>query len=431
MGARKLKYHTLPGQMGLPLDLPGEHYQLLHHEQRGVVIYWSALAESSADRWLKLKPGDPRIPDLFRSSESKEDRFITVNEFDGWRYIRLLRSLRACYVDLDDNEDMYSVLDRLADAQMPGPSLVVWSGSGMHIYWLLDPLPAKCLPVWQRIQDKLIATLKPVGADAAAKDCTRLLRIVGSRNKGEEVHALVLDGHRWGLRQLAFEVLGSDGKGRKPAEIRDIRARRKSPDRAIQGSIYARWHLVFQDLVMVAGHHHNNIPEGYRDKWLFLAGVALSWFTHAQGVEDEIVSIGQQNTDLASPEIRAAIQPSLKRAMQAASGQKIEWQGQKFDPRYRFRRQTLYDWIGDLIPDSLLPKMRAIIPFDEGCKRKKGRNSARYATSYTGQGVRASNEEKRATARLLRAQGHTYRAIADEVGVSVSVIHSWCKNGVR
>lgn len=57
---------------------------------------------------------------------------------------------------------------------------------------------------------------------------------------------------------------------------------------------------------------------------------------------------------------------------------------------------------------STLPKIRAIIPDDEADSRKKGRDSARYATSYTGQGVRgASNEEKRATARLMRAQGHT------------------------
>lgn len=431
MAAHKLKYHTLPGQMGLPLDMPGEHYQLLHHEQRGVVIYWSALADSSADRWIKLKPGDPRIPEIFRGTESKEDRFITVNEFGGWRYIRLLRSLRANYVDLDDHEDLYEALDRLADARMPGPSLVVWSGTGMHFYWLLDPLPPKCLPVWQRIQDRLIATLRPIGADAAAKDCTRLLRVVGTKNKGEEVHGLVLDGHRWSLRQLAFEILGTDGKGQKPAEIRDIRARRASPDKAIQGSIYARWHLVFQDLLAISTHYGHHIPEGYRDKWLFLAGVALSWFTHAQGIEDEIVSLGHQHTDLDLPEIRQAMQPTLKRAMHAADGHKIEWQGQKIDPRYRFRRQTLYDWIGDLIPASLLPKMRAIIPDDEANRRDKARNRAtegRYATNYTGQGVRASNEEKRVTARLLRAQGHTYRAIADELGVSHPTIIKWCGN---
>nr|MDD2705350.1 hypothetical protein [Acidocella sp.] len=311
------------------------------------------------------------------------------------------------------------------------PNIVVWSGSGLHLYWLLEPLPPKCLPVWQRCQDALIRALKPLGADSAAKDCTRLLRVVGTRNRGEEVQAIVLDGHRWALRQIAFEILGTEGK--KKAEVRDIRARRTSPDKAIQGSIYARWHLVFQDLLAISSHYGHSIPEGYRDKWLFLSGVALSWFTQAEGIEDEIIGLAHKHTDLAQPEIRQAMQPTLKRAMLAASGHKIEWQGQKIDPRYRFRRQTLYDWIGDLIPASLLPKMRAIIPDAEADRRDKARNrvtEGRYATNYTGQGVRASNEEKRATARLLRAQGQSYRAIASELGVSVRSAHTWCKDGV-
>jgi hypothetical protein len=422
--------HTLPGQLGLPLDLPGEHYNLLHCDQRGIAIHWSALA-AAGQRWIKLKPNDPRIPDLFRHDKGKNDTFISVNEFDGWRYIRLLRSLRAFYVDLDDHLDLYQALDALSDARLPGPNMAVWSGTGMHLYWLLEPLPPKCLPVWQRCQDALIRALKPLGADSAAKDCTRLLRVVGTRNRGEEVQAIVLDGHRWALRQIAFEILGTEGK--QKAEVRDIRARRTSPDKAIQGSIYARWHLVFQDLLAISSHYGHSIPEGYRDKWLFLSGVALSWFTHAEGIEDEIIGLAHKHTNLAQPEIRQAMQPTLKRAMQAASGHKIEWQGQKIDPRYRFRRQTLYDWIGDLIPASLLSKMRAIIPDTEADRRDKARNRAtegRYATNYTGQGVKASNEDKRATARLLRAQGQSYRAIASELGVSVRSAHTWCKDGV-
>ena len=38
----------------------------------------------------------------------------------------------------------------------------------------------------------------------------------------------------------------------------------------------------------------------------------------------------------------------------------------------------------------------------------------------------ASNEEKRANARLMRIDGMTIRAIADELGVSKSVVNNWC-----
>jgi hypothetical protein len=419
--------HPFPVYLGQEIDAL-DHYGLLHHDQRGVAIHWERMA-AAGQQWKKLKPNDPRIPDIFQHDQGKEDTFITVNEFDGWRYIRLLRSLRSLYTDLDDQTDVYAVLDRLAEFRVPDPSLIVASGTGLHLYWPLEPLPPQALPVWQRCQDALIRILKPLGADSAAKDCTRVLRVVGTRNKGVEVRGLVLDGARWSLHEIADKILGErkpQGKG----QVRDIRAKRTSPDKAIQGSIYARWHLVYRDLLRISEYHGHHIPEGYRDKWVFLAGVALSWFTHAQGIEDEIVGLGRKHTDLDLPEIRQAVQPTLKRALQAAEGHLIEWQGKQVDPRYRFRRQTLYDFIGDLIPDGLLPKMRAIVPDDEARRRDKARDrvkEGRYATHNTGAGVRASNEQKRATARLMRSTGKSYREIAAELGVSLGIVHLWCR----
>jgi hypothetical protein len=425
--------HPLPGQLGLQLDLPGGHYDLLHREQRGVVLHWER--QASGRQWIKLKPGDPAIPEILRADRGKEDAFISVNEFDGWRYVRLLRSLRALYVDLDEQTNVYEVLDVLSAARIPAPGLIVSSGSGLHLYWLLEPLPPQALPVWQRCQDALIRILKPLGADSACRDCTRVLRLVGTKNKGEDVKALVLDGQRWSLRQIAFEILGTEGRGKKPqAEVRDIRAKRKTPDRAIQGSIYGRWHIVYQDLLRISERHGHRIPEGYRDKWLFLAGVALSWFTHPQGVEDEILGLGRDHTDLDGREIAHAADPSVKRALQAAEGHKLSWSGQQVDPRYRFKRQTLYDWIGGLIPDDLLPSMRAIIPDEEARARDKARQSARnrakegrYATNYTKTGVRACNEQKRATARLMRDMGRSCREIGAELGVSYQTVIRWTR----
>jgi hypothetical protein len=132
--------------------------------------------------------------------------------------------------------------------------------------------------------------------------------------------------------------------------------------------------------------------------------------------------------------MRQALDPSLKRALQAATGHKLSWNGGQYDPRYRFRRQTLYDWLCDLIPPDLLPEMRAIIPNEEAARREKERQSARdrakegrYATNYTKTGVRACNEQKRATARLMRAAGKSYREIAAELGIGLKTAYRWCR----
>jgi hypothetical protein len=158
--------------------------------------------------------------------------------------------------------------------------------------------------------------------------------------------------------------------------------------------------------------------------------VALSWFTHPQGIEDEILSLGRDHTDLDEPEMRQAFDPSLKRALQAAEGHKLSWFGQQVDPRYRFRRQTLYDWLGGLIPPDLLPAMRAIIPDEEARARDKARDRAkegRYATNYTKGGVMACNEQKRATARLMRSMGKSYPEISRELQISLDTAYRWCR----
>lgn len=430
--ARSRIIHPVFGQLALGVERPEDHYQMLHAGQFATALVWER--HKPKDHWIKLNPDDPDIPDVLRAIQGNEDAFLTPNEFYGWRLVRLLASLRACYVDLDGCTDYEEVRDTLLANRIPEPSAFNFSGRGLHLYWLLEPLPPKALPVWQRVQDELIRVLAPLGADPAAKDCTRVLRVCGSYNSknGEEVRGCILDGHRWSLRQLAFEVLGRDGKGKKPAEVRDIRTKRKTPDKAIQGSIYARWHLVFLDLMAISAHHDHNIPTGYRDKWLFLVGVALSWFTHPQGIEDEILSLGRENTQLDPSEIVVANKTTIQRALDAAAGEKIQWRGQEVDPRYRFRRQTLYEWLAPIIPAGILPKLRAIIPNDVARERDKARNRAiegRYSDNYTKQGVRASNQEKRAQAQRMRDAGATFREIADELGVSHPAVIKWCGCG--
>lgn len=427
MAARSRSLHPIHGQLDLDMCRVEDYFQMLHNGQHGIVLSWERHKPKNC--WLKLKPGDPRIPEILQSFQGKEDIFLTPNEFRGWRLVRQLDSLRACYVDVDGCADLELVLDTLAENRQPWPNAVLFSGRGLHLYWLLEPLPPQTLPVWQRIQDELIRVLAPIGADPSAKDCTRVLRVSGSLNSknGEEVRGRILDGHRWSLRQLAFEVLGRDGKGKKPAEVRDIRTKRTTPDKAIQGSIYARWHLVFLDLMAISAHHGHNIPAGYRDKWLFLVGVALSWFTHPQGIEAEILSLGRENTQLDPSEIVVANKTTIQRALDAAAGEKIQWRGQEVDPRYRFRRQTLYEWLAPIIPAGLLPKLRAIIPNEIARGREYSRKKARYSDHYTKQGVRASNQEKRAQAQSMRDAGASYREIATELGIATRTAEKWCK----
>lgn len=407
---------------------PESHFELLHREAHGTVVVWEKLLGKNV--WTKLHPGDAGVPEFLGGLSGRKDVFLTVNEFDGWNLTRLLRSLRALYVDLDREVWLEFVFEALCEAGLPEPSVVVESGRGMHLYWLMEPTPPRALPIWQEMQDKLFEALRPLGADPRAKDCTRLLRMVGTENGkwGKEVKGTSCRGFHWPFSSLRFEILGERKPRKKPERgggSKERRVPRKSS--AACGSIYAWWHVVFEDLFRMA-EYWGTIPEGHRDEWLFLVGVALSWFSSAEALRNELVSAAKTFTPgLRTPEITKVAKLIQRRAEAVGRGETVEWMGEQVDPRYRFRRSVLYSRLRDLIPDDLLGRMRAIIPDALAKERKSERDEARYEDHYTGEGVRVSNEDKRASAHLMGAQGRSIREIAGELGVGKSTVFDWLK----
>jgi len=375
----------------LPFDSGHNHYDALHNGAHGTAILWE---KSGAGRWHKLAPGDAHIPALMAAQAGQSDRFISVNEFHGWRLVRLLKSLRALYIDIDGSTDLEHARELLRDARLPNPTAAVWSGRGLHLYWMHDPLPAKALPVWQRCQDALHAALAPMGADAKAKDCTRVLRLLGSVNSrsGDTVHGRVLDPQPYGWQHLADEILGSRIV-RVPGEVRSFAAAQaRRGERAYTGSIYDWWHTVYQDLLRIGeGHLLGGVPEGYRNDWLFLSAVALSWFAHPQTIAAELKAQARAWTPgLSASEVASALKQPLLRAQRAAAGERVEWHGQERDPRYWYRRSTLLEHMAPIIrPDMGL---RAIITDDERAQHRREIEQARSPRDRVAEGRYATKK---------------------------------------
>jgi hypothetical protein len=121
-----------------------------------------------------------------------------------------LRYLCACYCDIDFYKDglnltyeeaMATVRDRVADGTLPAFSVVVHSGRGLWLLWLLhdekDPASAHLgaypdnwhnhLQLHGRINQAIGRRLSAIGADLAATDAARYIRLPGSfRNDTEE-----------------------------------------------------------------------------------------------------------------------------------------------------------------------------------------------------------------------------------------------------
>jgi len=76
-------------------------------------------------------------------------------------------------------DQLLRVLD---EHSLPRPSYALASGRGLHLKWLTEPLPSQAMPRWKACMRKLCDLLAPWGADQNARDCSRVLRPIGSWN---------------------------------------------------------------------------------------------------------------------------------------------------------------------------------------------------------------------------------------------------------
>ena len=407
-----------------------QHFECIHGAldapREGIAFLWNRPLAHGA--WKKIKPNSPleRSFSLLKESQGEEDCFFSVNTFSGWRRAPLLKTLNACYVDLDwgrplRSSDHQAILSFLEEAELPAPSLIMETGRGAHLYWLLEPTPARALPIWQAIEDRLIDALRPIKADPAVRDCTRMLRLAGSVNgkNGAYVKGYQRDGMRWHIDALAQAVLGDvPAVQARPAYQRGAQAR------SVRSQGPHRWLAVLNDLVRI-GRDWKKIPSGHRDQWLFLCAVSVSWFASPDSIEAEVSALAQQFTNLKDTEIKKAVHCALERARKAERGEKGFWQGTACDPRYRFKRETLHRLMAPLIRGSLKDAMRALMTEAQALARKTERDAARWAGAYTKSGFRKENEASVEEAGVLRAAGWRMEDIARKLAVSCSTVKRW------
>jgi len=353
-----------PEQQPLPLDTPVDWHERLHGaQQRGTVVLWHPRQRPAHS---KIEPDHP-IGQILQQQAGQNDVFATPCEFYGWRLVRLLKRLRACYVDVDqpDTDPMVlfeTCMSRLEHARIPPPTFVVHSGGGLHLYWVLEtPVSEKALPYWQAIQRYLREAL---AGDRKASDAARALRIPGTRNAkrgGVEARGQIVSDELWTLDDLGREVLPLSR-----AECRDIRAesaRRERRPPATTRGIASWWYRVYRDIIRIQEHWwFGGVAEGHRDEMLFLSSVALSYFTQASTLKAEIASTARTLTPtLTTAQVRTYTQTVVQRALLEA--QEVDAEGHPRDPskhRYWMKRTTLRERLHDLILPEIEPELTGL-----------------------------------------------------------------------
>jgi hypothetical protein len=96
------------------------------------------------------------LKDVIEQYEGQPDIYISDNTFYlPFRRTNYIRHLRALYIDLDILKDTTYTIDeaykeimRLSDSdEIPLPFLVVCSGRGLHLYWIINNAPKQAIPL--------------------------------------------------------------------------------------------------------------------------------------------------------------------------------------------------------------------------------------------------------------------------------------------
>lgn len=320
--------------------------------------------KSPAGGWSEKPVLAKELPDYLRYYYPKtDDVFITQNRFiERRRKIESLLQIDAIWSDIDyykhpDLADLHPmlVLERaleiLTREKIPEPTISISSGRGLYLIWLIEPIDAAEVVRWNRVQKKLQQVLSEIKSDSKSLPASQVLRLPGTRNtkNGRIVETISNGNTLWNFDDLYSEII--DESEPKPEIITPKKSVKNfTLEKTKRGGTFARrnwnaatlWAGRFYDLRTLKTHRWpNGIPEGYRDIFLYLSSVALSWIVEPGQIRPEITALARSCINWNDKETLYSMKNSIERSIQAAKGETIKWNGAEIDPRYRFKSKTI------------------------------------------------------------------------------------------
>ncbi|MGO5066897.1 DNA-binding response regulator [Clostridium sp. LCP25S3_F8] len=192
---------------------------LLHEKDDGYIT----IAVKKQDKWIQYHYDEDELKKNIGKvlSIDKIDIYISANSFyKPFRRIENIRKLNSLYIDLDyyslknfkgltTEQIIWQLEHDYFKIKVPEANFIVLTGRGIAIYWLIDPVPYKALPLWNAVQKHFLKELKEIGADEKSIDSARVMRLSGSINQRNlnTSELLVYKEDRYILREIQEEYL--------------------------------------------------------------------------------------------------------------------------------------------------------------------------------------------------------------------------------
>jgi DNA-binding CsgD family transcriptional regulator len=434
----------------------------LYHEfdSRSFLAVCTEDAFGNFNQWC-VKPKDlPAYLEFIEADTAKLNVWISMGEFSkpNRRIVNLTR-MGLCFLDLDTykseakdwpREQVIAKIHELCrSAGIPSPSLIVFSGRGYQIKWVLSSyLPRDALPRWNVVQGLLLKLFEPLGADPAAKDAARILRLVGTTNlkSGNLVEVVYHQGRSLDttpsvdFEQLSNALLPLD-RQRKPTAKSKAKATTHGPLRLVSSSADAKklWRGIhtgrlalarLDDLRKLAALR-GGIGEGMRNTYLLVVAcqMALCGMIYPARFTKEVRSLQAEISKDPQWLRDTSLLGSLQARVDAHNrGEKIEYNGKEVTPIYTYRTSTIINLLS--ITRAEQEQLKTLISSDLATERDTLRTRAKRRAA----GVKERSEylagiqDKHAQAVALKAQGLSVTAIAQQLGMSRPTVYTALKN---
>lgn len=286
---------------------------------------------------------------------------------------------------------------------IPIPNLIIDSGRGLYLIWLIEPVPYMELPLWKAVEEYIYSQLKEFGADRMALDPTRVLRVPGSINSKSNTMVKILETNEYvhKLREIQTEYLPDIPRHQKNKSSAPKKKGR--PKKVVylfnERSLYlAR----ITDLVKLCELRNYDL-EGEREMILFLYRYYLNYF-----FEDRQKAL-EDTLELNEMFVKPLLTKEVTKATESA--EKVYKEKNK---DYKYKNETLIELLQ--ITEDEQKYMTTIISKNEYKRRDRVYQKNRYLEKLKLDGKMTKQEELnslREKIKVLREQGLKNKDVAE------------------
>lgn len=377
------------------------YVELMHRNSKG----WITKAEISNNTYSQWHY---KYLELVQQDLEKENVYISLNTFySTYRRLEYLKELKAHFIDLDIHKIGFTKEQVLMNLEsnyfnktIPKPSLIVDSGRGLYLIWLINSVPSKALPLWKAVEEYLYKSLKDLGADRIALDATRVLRVPGSINTKSNTMVEVLEefDYVYDLREIQNEYL---------PELKETKKKGRPYKTVFIHRERSLYYARIQDITKLCSLREYDL-KGHRELILFLYRYWLCSFT--EDIEKALNDVLELNREFILPLQENEVIRATRSAEKVYLSQ---------DKQYKYKNETLIDLLE--ITDAEQRYMSTIISKTEYKRRDREYQKNKYQESLKAKGKLNKKEELeqlRAKIKSLRNKGFKNKEIMQMLGIS-------------